>query len=385
MRNDAPSCVPAVRERTSSAPHAQAACERQSTSESCAFAFALLCRISAAITGGGAALGPQAPHPPQALAQDQVKQCLVALTSLLTDLRCLPSSSLSQQAQPAAAPGAAPPAATGALGTATPQGASSEPQSTSSSAATLTPQSGSTTSLQPPPSSSTITTTTTTVTRPSAGSHSAAEWLEACARGALWAAPGPAATSPATTLDEEGYARWAKACPAWHSVLTGLLFRAGATTTGNSNPTATSAVQPGRAPGSAAPQGQGGDSAGWSARLPHTPTLLYIPPGTSASSADVVRAASAQVPSGGAGLLLHPLAALVLAQHLPPSHRHEWRLVFSSNRDGKSYNTLLGRLAAVEGATLLLVRGAAVRKGSVTAPGERGQGSVCNPCLRAGP
>lgn len=35
--------------------------------------------------------------------------------------------------------------------------------------------------------------------------------------------------------------------------------------------------------------------------------------------------------------------------------REEWRLLFNSDRDGKSFNTLLGRLADVTGPTLLLV------------------------------
>eukprot|EP00198_Chlamydomonas_reinhardtii_P001062 XP_001690397.1 predicted protein [Chlamydomonas reinhardtii] len=54
--------------------------------------------------------------------------------------------------------------------------------------------------------------------------------------------------------------------------------------------------------------------------------------------------------------LLQPMWMWLLSARLPPAQRCEWRLLFSSARDGKSFNTFFGRVSATPGPTLLLIR-----------------------------
>jgi len=58
-----------------------------------------------------------------------------------------------------------------------------------------------------------------------------------------------------------------------------------------------------------------------------------------------------------ASVLTHA-AAWLLAPVLAPDLRRQWRLLFNSDRNGKSYSTLMGKLSREEGPTLLLLRDA---------------------------
>ncbi|KXZ42291.1 hypothetical protein GPECTOR_167g172 [Gonium pectorale] len=66
-----------------------------------------------------------------------------------------------------------------------------------------------------------------------------------------------------------------------------------------------------------------------------------------------------KLPPGAA--LLQPAWVWALSCRLPPAQRAEWRLLFSSQRDGKSFNTFFGRVTAQPGPTLLLLRDKAGR------------------------
>lgn len=57
------------------------------------------------------------------------------------------------------------------------------------------------------------------------------------------------------------------------------------------------------------------------------------------------------------------------------AQRKEWRLLFSSHRDGKSFNTFFGRVSATPGPTLLLIREKAPGGNSSGAEGA-GEGST---------
>lgn len=51
------------------------------------------------------------------------------------------------------------------------------------------------------------------------------------------------------------------------------------------------------------------------------------------------------------------------------AQRREWRLLFSSHRDGKSFNTFFGRVSATPGPTLLLIREKAAGSNGIGADG----------------
>jgi hypothetical protein len=141
-------------------------------------------------------------------------------------------------------------------------------------------------------------------------------WLPAAvAAGALWAASGPAAQAPASALDEQGFRRWTTMCPTWLRLITSLLTWQACHTV-SSTPTA-APLHPLLAPR----------------------PVMRTPPGRNVST-----------------LLLHPLVAHLLSSAMPAAHAVSWRLLYSSDGDGKSFSTLMARLGAVEGATLILVR-----------------------------
>ena len=67
-----------------------------------------------------------------------------------------------------------------------------------------------------------------------------------------------------------------------------------------------------------------------------------------------------------------PLPLLTCHCHRHPDMRHEWTCIFSSQRNGKSFNTLMGKLSRCEAPSLLLVKdkaeGGALMGGFAPAP-----------------
>ncbi|KAG2501261.1 hypothetical protein HYH03_001068 [Edaphochlamys debaryana] len=116
-------------------------------------------------------------------------------------------------------------------------------------------------------------------------------------------------------LSLEGYKRWTKRCPALHAALSGLLVRVGGPTQGLDRRRAA--------------------LLGLGPQLPMLAQMGKLPPDAA---------------------LLQPTWAWALGSRLPPVQRKEWRLLFSSQRDGKSFNTFFGRVSATPGPTLTLVR-----------------------------
>ncbi|KAG1668813.1 hypothetical protein FOA52_004907 [Chlamydomonas sp. UWO 241] len=115
-----------------------------------------------------------------------------------------------------------------------------------------------------------------------------------------------------------GYRAWAKVWPALHHLLTATLLRG-----------VGSGGRPRGGADSSAP------AAAWVRPLPQLLDLGRADPGD---------------------LLLQPLWAWLLSGCLPADQRVAWCCVFSSQRDGRSFNTMMGRLAGCQAPSLLLVR-----------------------------
>jgi len=160
--------------------------------------------------------------------------------------------------------------------------------------------------------------------------------LAAVTEGALRHAAGPACSAPAPQLTREGYARWVKALPAVHQALVNLLGNVGRQGQAQGGPAAAVA---------GATSKPAGLSAGSS-------SSSHMPPGVPVAPPRLVGSGTL----GEADFLLHPLTALLLAGCLPQDMREGWRLLFHSQRDGKSFQTFMGRLTASPGPTLLLLR-----------------------------
>ncbi|KAG2448783.1 hypothetical protein HYH02_006135 [Chlamydomonas schloesseri] len=195
------------------------------------------------------------------------------------------------------------------------------------------------------------------------------------------AAPGNAGWTPelkAARMGPDDYRRWSKRCPALRNALAGLLRHVGSAAAAAAVAAPGAAAAPaaaGTAPGTAAPgqakgQGRGGvTGAGAGAgagggQAPTTPTSSGSGSPHTAAQAVVVQQYRAELPplltqlgklQPGA-TLLQPVWTWLLSARLPPAQRCEWRLLFSSARDGKSFNTFFGRVTATPGPTLLLIK-----------------------------
>ncbi|GIL45882.1 hypothetical protein Vafri_3010 [Volvox africanus] len=159
--------------------------------------------------------------------------------------------------------------------------------------------------------------------------------LAAFCQGALMHDRAEQAASPVRDLhlSYDGYCKWTKKCPVLHKALCSLLRQVGAPSADAT--TATAAIA-----------GQGTTAA-----------ALAIPV-VATSGTDPLRL-PALLQLGklhASSTLLQPVWTWALASRLPPAQRVEWRLVFSSQRDGKSFNTFFSRISAAAGPTLLLLR-----------------------------
>mmetsp|Transcript_14049 Transcript_14049/g.30421 ORF Transcript_14049/g.30421 Transcript_14049/m.30421 type:complete len:469 (+) Transcript_14049:131-1537(+) len=117
-------------------------------------------------------------------------------------------------------------------------------------------------------------------------------------------------------LTREGYAKWIKSCPCIHNLLLSLLCKVG----------------PGADDVAARPRAE--PSGQW-VSLPEVMDLGKLAP---------------------EDIQLKRLWSWVLSSCMPPDLRKEWRCIYSSQRDGKSFSTLMGKLSASPGPTLLLAR-----------------------------
>ncbi|KAJ9514456.1 hypothetical protein QJQ45_016193 [Haematococcus lacustris] len=173
-------------------------------------------------------------------------------------------------------------------------------------------------------------------------------------------------------LSMAGYRRWVLACPLVHSLLTGWLSGLGqppatAPTEKRPQPGASRAEQAGSAAaafthwplrvsagGSAVGSGSGASGSGEGAATcpaPQAARPWQLPP----AIRDMMPQLLVPGRPPGVPLLLQPPAALMLAGCVGKSMRREWRLLFHSQRDGKSFSTLMARLAAAPGPSLLLL------------------------------
>ncbi|GLI63961.1 hypothetical protein VaNZ11_007128 [Volvox africanus] len=159
--------------------------------------------------------------------------------------------------------------------------------------------------------------------------------LTAFCQGALMLAGPEGAASPVRDLNlsYDGYCKWTKKCPALHKTLCSLLRQVGAPPAAAT--AATSAI---------ADQGTAAAALAVSAVAALGKDPLRLP---LLFQLGKLRACST---------LLQPVWTWALASRLPPAQRVEWRLVFSSQRDGKSFNTFFSRISAAAGPTLLLLR-----------------------------
>ncbi|GFR42539.1 hypothetical protein Agub_g3446, partial [Astrephomene gubernaculifera] len=154
----------------------------------------------------------------------------------------------------------------------------------------------------------------------------------------------------AVRLPYDWFRQWTKRCPALHKTLSGLLFsRVGSPdrykqTAAAASASSATTVRP---------------PAAATAAVPHTSGGAHTDPYSSGSSSSVVRLpvlTQLGPRLSPAATLLQPVWVWMLSSRLPPAQRREWRLLFSSQRDGKSFSTLFGRLSACPGPTLLLLR-----------------------------
>jgi hypothetical protein len=173
--------------------------------------------------------------------------------------------------------------------------------------------------------------------------------------------------APPGCLDLEGFQKWSARVPAPKALLTGLLANIGApgsdphqhTGPGEAATGAAAVVAPGHTPSSPHPS-----AAHVAASAPQggPPLKLGLP-------ALVTGAPQPAPPRDG---LLQPEWVWLLAPGLAPALRQEWRLLFSSDRHGASFNTFLARLGEAA-PTLVLVRdhGGALFGGVAHAPWRR--------------
>ncbi|GIL71803.1 hypothetical protein Vretimale_766 [Volvox reticuliferus] len=135
-------------------------------------------------------------------------------------------------------------------------------------------------------------------------------------------------------LSYDCYCKWTKRCPALHKALCSLLRRVGGPPADATAAAAATACQSAAA-ASVAVLPEAAAAGTDPLRLPALLQLGKLHP---------------------CATLLQPVWTWALASRLPPAQRVEWRLVFSSQRDGKSFNTFFSRISAAAGPTLLLLR-----------------------------
>ncbi|EFJ52534.1 hypothetical protein VOLCADRAFT_116007 [Volvox carteri f. nagariensis] len=159
-----------------------------------------------------------------------------------------------------------------------------------------------------------------------------------------------AATNPEDVLlSFDEYCKWTSKCPALHKDLCSLLRRIGMSDTAGTVATA------GAPAPAAANCGSSTTTSNSNSERATVAAAAAAPRGLNALRLPVLL----QLGKAAAGsTLLQPVWTWVLASRLPPAQRVEWRLLFTSQRDGKSFSTFFGRLSAAPGPTLLLLRDA---------------------------
>lgn len=149
--------------------------------------------------------------------------------------------------------------------------------------------------------------------------------------------PPEASALPATHMTVEQYVQWSKHVKGLQHTLSCLLAAAGRSHLADEADAA----------GVAQARGSVSSSSSKGARPPIPLSLasrLVMP---TLHHAQRIRDAS---------LLLQPLWAWLLAHSLTKPQQQHWNLLFCSRRDGKSFNTLMGRLTAHPGPTLLILQ-----------------------------
>ncbi|MEW5305231.1 MAG: hypothetical protein WDW36_007787 [Sanguina aurantia] len=262
----------------------------------------------------------------------------IALPALQARIAAVAQLALSPPApRTKAAAGASHPAAAASAadtGSANPESQTPEPEETETAAAAAAAASGSGPDTPP--------------------DHTPAldQLAQAMAHGAMLCVQGDSpsdnTSSSSPCLDEESYVRWCKACPAVQLVLSRLMSGVGrlASAAGTSVAAAAAAAA---AAAPAHPQSVGASpvTAADSDGPVGSPHFLSLPTLVGTSGYNL------------SSLLLQPPLIWLLSSCLSRDLCQEWRPLFNSERDGKSFNTFLGRAQASPGPTLLLVKDAA--------------------------
>ncbi|GAX72981.1 hypothetical protein CEUSTIGMA_g433.t1 [Chlamydomonas eustigma] len=158
-----------------------------------------------------------------------------------------------------------------------------------------------------------------------------------------------------SSMDLDCYSRWSKCWPAFHDLLSALIKGAGW-----SQDSLEMKGDPGTAHVRTQPEVSSQGMAGIQMEQCKQNDINKLLP----SLLDLGRLKPED-------FLLQPVWSWLVASCLPPDMRREWRCLFSTQRDGKSFNTMMGRLGRCEGPTLLLVKdkeGGHVMGGFASAP-----------------
>lgn len=180
------------------------------------------------------------------------------------------------------------------------------------------------------------------------GRPAAPELVSAAAEGAMALDPAhtrgagaegsSSSSSSSGGLTLDGYAKWSAAWPALHTMLRSLFLSVGRRGATPAIPAAIAPVPSSTHPPSSSPP------AG-----PPSPPAPERPWGRLPELTDLGRAPASDI-------LLQPFSAWMLAGCLPPELGKSWRLAFNSQRDGKSFNTMVGKLAGCLAPSIVIVR-----------------------------